>query len=87
MYTMKGKAFIPNINTTVPQTPKRPDPPSKRASQFYSMGEKIVDPKEVIKLLGGLGVHKAPGLDDLNAIIIAQRVVHRSHLDPGTYRL
>ena len=47
-------------------------PPSKGASPFSSMGEITVEPKGVAKLLDGLNVHKAPGLDGLNARVFKE---------------
>ena len=44
------------------------DPPSKGASPFSFMGEIIVDPKGVAKLLDG----KAPGPDGLNARVLKE---------------
>ena len=37
--------------------------PCRGTSPFTPMGEITVDPKEVVKLLNGLKVHKAPGPD------------------------
>ena len=37
------------------------------------MGDITVDPKGVAKLLDGLNVHKAPGLDGLNARVLKER--------------
>ena len=39
---------------------------------FTPMGEITVDPKGVIKLLNGLKVHKAPGLDGLSARVLKE---------------
>ena len=41
-------------------------------SLFSSMGDITVDPKGVAKLLDGLNVHKAPGLDGLNARVLKE---------------
>ena len=46
------------------------DPPSKGASPFSSMGDITVDRKGVAKLLDGLNVHIAPGLDGMNARVL-----------------
>ena len=46
------------------------DLPSKWASPFSSMVDITVDPKGVAKLLDGLNVHKASGLDGLNARVL-----------------
>ena len=40
------------------------DPSSKRTSQFSSMEDITVDPKGLAKFLGGLNVHKAPGMPE-----------------------
>ena len=46
---------------------------SKGASPFSSMGDITVDPKGVAKLLDGLNVHKASGLDGLNARVLKEQ--------------
>ena len=46
--------------------------PSKGTSPFTAMGEITVDPKEVLKLLNGLKVHKAPGPDGLSARVLKE---------------
>ena len=48
------------------------DTPSKGASPFSSMGDITVDQKVVAKLLTILNVHKAPGLDGLNARVLKE---------------
>ena len=48
------------------------DPPFKGASPFSPMGDITVDPKGVAKLLDGLNVHKAPGLDGLNVRVLKE---------------
>ena len=48
------------------------DPPVKGASPFSSMMDITVDPKAVAKLLDRLNVHKASGLDGLNARVLKE---------------
>ena len=44
--------------------------PSKGASPFSSMGDITVYPKAIAKLLDRLNVHKASGLNGLNAKVL-----------------
>ena len=48
------------------------DPLSKGAGPFSSMGDITVDPKGVAKLLDGLKIHKAFGLDGLNTRVLKE---------------
>ena len=48
------------------------DPPSKGASPLSSMGDITVDPKGAAKLLDGLNVNKASGLDGDNARVLRE---------------
>ena len=43
---------------------------SKGTCPFSSMVDITVDPKGVAKLFNGLNIHKAPGLDGLNARVL-----------------
>ena len=67
----KEKACICNIQfQSAIKSEGDSDPTSKGDSPFSSMGDITVDLKGVAKLLDGLNIHKASGLEGLNASIL-----------------
>ena len=68
----REKLTFVTSNSNQPSHAKATDPPSKGVCQFSSMGDITVGPKGVAKLLDRLNIHKAPGLDGLNARVLKE---------------